>query len=160
MSCASLSFSVTCSHNRQPDPPLPPPPTPQPASWLGQDQGQCQSGSRTCSTGRACLSARLQVDGAGRWAATCSVLPGDSTGAAWLLWGSFLALFKKKKKSSILCQCGAIISHLIHSGEAKLRSGVGEGRGRQRLQGGPRPRACAHRSRPKGNVRTRSHNKV
>lgn len=63
------------------------------------------------------------MDGAGRWAATCSVLPGDSKGAAWL-WGFFLSLFKNPPSLASVGQ----LYRLIHSGEVEPGSGVGKGK--------------------------------
>lgn len=65
------------------------------------------------------------MDGAGRWAATCSVLPGDS----WELpTCSGLFSFSLFLKTSIPCQWGAITWHPVHLGqELKLGSEVGKG---------------------------------
>lgn len=121
----SPSLSSFPPQSKQSDLPHTHPPTCLPP-WLGQDQGQCQrAGSRTCSTGRACLSARLQVDGAGRWAATCSVLPSDS----WELPGCSGALFFLFLKTSIHASVGQLLGILCTREELRLGSGVGTGVG-------------------------------
>lgn len=105
--------------------PLAPPPL-VPASVAWPRSGPVpRAGSRTCSTGRACLSARLQVDGAGRWAATCSVLPSDSRE----LPGCYGALFFLFLRTPSHAGVGQLLGILFIWEELRLGNGVRKGEG-------------------------------
>lgn len=92
------------------------------------------------------------MDGAGRWAATCSVLPGDSEGAAWLLWGSFLSLFKIPPSLASLGQLFSISLIL-----ERLNWALGWGRARmiKDCNEDPSPTCMPTHTRPEGNFQDR-----